>query len=153
MAIEDIKDLAESIQGIVSMRPNEAQTNQWLVEPFIEALGYKISDPTQVERESTADYGARQSYKVDYLIKSEGVPVMIIECKKASEDLNTHTGQLKGYFGATVAKIVDAGIKKACSAFSPTDLRINSSLTKANKTYWIRVLFGRSMFGLWTERP
>ena len=118
MAIEDIKELADRIPEILRLQPNEAQTNQWLVEPFIEALGYRISDPTQVERESTADYGPRQSYKVDYVIKSEGVPIIVIECKKASESLRgrngqlNHTGQLSGYFGATVRKIAEAGGKK-----------------------------------------
>lgn len=118
MAIEDIKELADRIPDILRLQPNEAQTNQWLVEPFIEALGYRISDPTQVERESTADYGPRQSYKVDYVIKSAGVPIIVIECKKASDSLKdrdgklNHTGQLSGYFGATVRKIAEAGGKK-----------------------------------------
>lgn len=112
MAIEDIKELADRIPDILRLQPNEAQTNQWLVEPFIEALGYRISDPTQVERESAAAFGDRQSYKVDYMIKSEGVPIVVIECKKTSERLNVHTGQLKGYFNATASKIAETGDKK-----------------------------------------
>ena len=112
MPVEDLRELAERIPDILNMKPNEAQTNQWLVEPFIEALGYRISDPFQVERESVADYGGRQSYKVDYAIKSEGVAIIVIESKKASENLGGHLGQLKGYFGATAAKIAETGDKK-----------------------------------------
>ena len=112
MAIEDIKGMAERIPEILSRQPNEAQTNQWLVEPFVEALGYRISDPTQVEREATADFGGRQSYKVDYIIKSEGVPIVVIECKRASESLGNHFDQLKGYFSATAAEIAKTGVKK-----------------------------------------
>ena len=109
---DDIKTLSERIPELLNMRLNEAQTNQYLVEPFIEALGYRLSDHTQVERESTADFGKRQSYKVDYAIKSEGVPIIVIECKKVSETLGGHFDQLKGYFSATVAELAKAGPRK-----------------------------------------
>ena len=47
MALEDdLKAIADRIPELRNRQPNEAQTNQYLVEPFIEALGYRISDPT-----------------------------------------------------------------------------------------------------------
>ena len=47
MALEDeIKAIIELIPDLRARKLNEAQTNQHLVEPFIEALGYRISDPT-----------------------------------------------------------------------------------------------------------
>ena len=77
-----------------------------LVLPFIQALGYDVFDHSQVVPEFTADFGTRQGEKVDYAIMHGGEPAIIIECKKADDELRVErVSQLSRYFGTTSAHI------------------------------------------------
>ena len=85
---------------------NEAQTRTYLIEPFLEILGYnRLKDLTT---EFSADFGDRAVNKVDYAVflKSR-TPIMVIECKKFGKKLNDKdAGQLNNYFvNTTSAKI------------------------------------------------
>lgn len=107
MAIEDdIKAVADKISGRKDMLTTEEATKQFLVLPFLQALGYDVFDPAEVMPEFTADVGTKQGEKVDYAIISDNVPVMMIECKKASDNLSSRNrlSQLYRYFG-TNAKV------------------------------------------------
>lgn len=87
----------------------EEATKHALVMPFLQALQYDVFNPLEVVPEYTADYGLRQGEKVDYAIirdDGSGDPVMLVECKKASDPLDVATaGQLSRYFQQTPAKV------------------------------------------------
>jgi hypothetical protein len=64
-------------------------------------LGYDAFNPTEVVPEFTADIGLKKGEKVDYAIFQDGVPILIIECKKWRENLSVHNSQLFRYFHVT----------------------------------------------------
>lgn len=61
-------------------------------------------EPQEFVPEFTADVGIKKGEKVDYAITKEGVPVILVECKSISENLDRHDSQLFRYFGTTSAK-------------------------------------------------
>ena len=97
---DDIRAIAGRIPSLKERLNTEEATKQSLVLPFLQALGYNVFDPTEVMPEYTADIGTKQGEKVDYAIMSDDVPVMIIECKKASDKLSStnQVSQLYRYF-------------------------------------------------------
>lgn len=104
--IEEIRNLSTKIEKHKDVIQNEEMTKTAFVMPFINLLGYDVSDPTEVVPEFTADFGARQGEKVDYAIFKDGEVIMIVECKKFGTDLpDTHTAQLYRYFSVTHARI------------------------------------------------
>ena len=56
--------------------------------------------------EFVADVGLKKGEKVDYAIKLDNEPVILVECKSISEKLEKHDSQLYRYFGTTTAKFV-----------------------------------------------
>lgn len=50
--VDEVKALAAKIPGLLEHIKTEAATRTALVEPFIRALGYDTSDPTEVVHES-----------------------------------------------------------------------------------------------------
>ena len=71
--------------------------------PFLQALGYNPFDPTEVVPEFTADYGTKKGEKVDYALLKDGQPIILIECKVASANLDDQhkEAQLARYFSFT----------------------------------------------------
>lgn len=98
-----IQELAGKIPGVKEMLVSEEATKQALVVPFIKALGYDVYDPREVLPEYRADFGTKQGEKVDYVIFQDGVPVILIECKKSSDRLTDPNvvSQLFRYFVST----------------------------------------------------
>lgn len=92
---------AESLQGTVQ---TEEATKTALIMPFFSMLGYDVFNPQEFTPEFTADVGIKKGEKVDYAIVKDGEPVILIECKAASEKLERHDSQLFRYFGTTPAK-------------------------------------------------
>lgn len=77
---------------------NEASTRNYLIDPFIRALGYEPNEPHDVEPEFTADFVANNR-KVDYALKKQGRPIIFVEFKPATTKLSyEHTKQLQLYF-------------------------------------------------------
>ena len=97
---EDIRAIAERAPSLREILTTEEATKQSLVLPFLQALGYNVFDPAEVHPEYTADLGTKQGEKVDYAIISDDIPVMLIECKKASDKLVSaeRVSQLYRYF-------------------------------------------------------
>lgn len=79
---------------------SEAATNASLVQPFLTALGYDVTNPDEVQPEHHADFSDKYQNKVDYAILHNGVPVIAIESKKVGSVLKDDRGQLKSYFNA-----------------------------------------------------
>ena len=69
------------------------------IQPFIRALGYDTQNLAEVQPEYTADPSSTGGNRVDYVIKREGKPIILIEVKSAGTELNTHHWkQLHNYF-------------------------------------------------------
>ena len=96
-----LKALSEKIGKLKDKIDTEESTKHAFVLPFINALGYDTFDPTEVVPEFTADIGLKKGEKVDYAIFQNGQPIVIIECKNWSENLDAHNSQLFRYFHAS----------------------------------------------------
>lgn len=75
--------------------------------PFIHhVLGYDVFNPTEVIPEYICDIGTKKGEKIDYAILKSGQIQMLIECKKAGEQLSiNHASQLFRYFHVTNARV------------------------------------------------
>ena len=106
-------DLIDSLREISNQAPRQLEyikteeaTKNAFVMPFIQALGYNVFNPMEVVPEFTADIGTKKNEKVDYAIMQGGKPIILIEAKSASADLNEeHASQLFRYFSVTEARI------------------------------------------------
>lgn len=107
MEISKIVELGARIAQAKEQQFNEAMTKQFLILPFLAALGYDIFNPSEVVAELTADVGTKKGEKVDYAIMRDGFPVILIECKPMGSTLDPgKCNQLHRYFTThTSAKI------------------------------------------------
>ena len=107
MSFEDkIRSIANKASDTAQKLETEEATKNALVMPFIAALGYDVFDPDEVVPEYTADVGTKKGEKVDYAIKRGGEVIMLIEAKRAGENLGAvHASQLYRYFSVTHARI------------------------------------------------
>ena len=120
MALEDeIKALAERIPGLRPMLDDEAKTKQFLILPLIRALGYDDANPAEVVPEFVVDYDTSASWKIDYALMSNREPLVVIECKRLSNQLEENeVNQLGRYFpnarraGAQIAILTNGVIYK-----------------------------------------
>jgi hypothetical protein len=97
--VEKLQKLSNDLSRKRRFAKKEATTRSYLVDPFIEALGYTVNDPEDVEQEFTADIG-KQSEQVDYAIKRDRKPIIFIEVKQANISLSdNHAAQLRRYYG------------------------------------------------------
>lgn len=78
----------------------EAATQQYLIIPFIQLLGYDPLDPDEVIPEAHASFSEKFRNRVDYAICMDGAPVIAFECKKVGTLNDANRGELKGYFNA-----------------------------------------------------
>ena len=78
----------------------EAATQQYLILPFVQLLGYDPLDPDEVIPEAHASFSDKFKNRVDFAICQAGQPVIAIECKKVGTLVEANRGELKGYFNA-----------------------------------------------------
>jgi predicted type IV restriction endonuclease len=108
MSFQDqIRALADRAPGIIDDILTEEATKNFLIMPFIQALGYSVFDPKEFIPEFDATVGASTKYKLDYAILKEGKPIILIECKSVKDPLKGDDGwrQLFHYFAATEARV------------------------------------------------
>lgn len=101
---EKIKQLSEKITNLKEDKLNEEATKHSFVMPFIQALGYDVFDPNVVKPEFTADIGKKKNEKIDYAIMQNDIPLILIEAKACSENLDNHATQLERYYTVTDSK-------------------------------------------------
>ena len=101
---ESLKQFSERVQRLKDTIKTEEATKMSLVVPMFQILGYDIFNPMEFCPEYTADVGIKKGEKVDYAILEEGNPIILIECKSCSEQLDKHSSQLFRYFGTSTAK-------------------------------------------------
>ena len=105
--IEELNKLSSRIPDYKDRVKGEQATIDAFVKPFIRALGYDDTNPTEVVPQLIADIGTKQGEKVDLAILKDDKTIMLIECKDWSSDLpKEDVSQLFRYFTAvTEARI------------------------------------------------
>lgn len=101
---EKVKSFGSRIKSLKDTIQTEEATKTSLVMPFFQALGYDVFNPQEFTPEFIADVGIKKGEKVDYAIKIDDEPVILIECKSVNENLEKHDSQLFRYFGTSAAK-------------------------------------------------
>jgi predicted type IV restriction endonuclease len=101
---DSILQFAARVDKLCPQIQTEEATKNALIMPFIQLLGYDVFNPFEVSPEFIADIGIKKGEKVDYAILSESKPILLIECKHYTQDLNPHNSQLFRYFHTTEAK-------------------------------------------------
>lgn len=102
--IDQVKQFSKRVDSLKDAVATEEATKTSLIMPFFALLGYDVFNPQEFVPEYTADVGIKKGEKVDYAIIMNDVPVILVECKAASEKLEKHDSQLFRYFGTTSAK-------------------------------------------------
>lgn len=99
-----LEQLHQRVDALKSQINTEEATKNAFVMPFIQILGYDIFNPTEVIPEFICDIGTKKGEKVDYVIKRDGEPILIIECKHWKETVDAHNSQLHRYFHVSKAR-------------------------------------------------
>ncbi len=120
-----VKELSKRIESLRSSVQTEEATKHSFVMPFIALLGYDVFNPNLVVPEFTADIGKKKGEKIDYAIVKNGEPIILIEVKTHTENLDNHDKQLERYYTVTDSRfgILTNGI----------EYRFYSDLEKPNK--------------------
>lgn len=101
---DQVKQLSDRVAKMKEKILTEEATKNAFIMPFMNCLGYDVFNPLEVVPEFIADIGIKKGEKVDYAIMKDGNPVILVECKHWSADLDPHNSQLFRYFHTTPAK-------------------------------------------------
>lgn len=100
-----LESLADKVRKHSEVLQTEEAAKFALVNPLIQALGYDLSNPSEVVPEFTCDFGGKKGEKVDYALKIGDSIAILIECKPSTAELSLkHASQLCRYFSASDAK-------------------------------------------------
>lgn len=103
---EEIQKLSVQVRERKEFITNEEMTKQSLIIPFVQILGFDVFNPLEVRPEYIADFGKKKGEKVDYAIFKDNQPIIFVEAKAVSENLQNHDAQLARYFNsATEVKL------------------------------------------------
>jgi predicted type IV restriction endonuclease len=101
---DQVKQLSDRVAKMKDKILTEEATKNAFIMPFIQCLGYDVFNPMEVVPEFVADIGIKKGEKVDYAILKDNNPIILIECKHWSENLDPHNSQLFRYFHTTCAR-------------------------------------------------
>ena len=99
-----LEQLHQRVDSLKEQINTEEATKNAFVMPFIQILGYDIFNPTEVIPEFICDIGTKKGEKVDYVIKKDDQPILIIECKHWKENADAHNSQLHRYYHVSKAR-------------------------------------------------
>lgn len=99
-----LEQLHQRVIGLKDQINTEEATKNAFVLPFIQILGYDIFNPTEVIPEFISDIGTKKGEKVDYVIRQNNEPILIIECKHWKESADAHNSQLHRYYHVSKAR-------------------------------------------------
>ncbi len=102
--IDQLKQFAKRVDSLKDSIQTEEATKTAIIMPFFSMLGYDVFNPQEFIPEFTADVGIKKGEKIDYAIVMNNQPVILIECKCITENLERHSSQLFRYFGTSEAK-------------------------------------------------
>lgn len=104
-----LKSHVDHVKNMGGYCTTEETTKQALIVPFLDILGFSAYDPRKVKAEYTADFpGVKVNERVDYALFCQDVPVMFIEAKSFTEDIDNHCPQLSRYFNSTPEVTISA---------------------------------------------
>lgn len=104
--VEHLQSLSARIPKLRQHLTSEEAAKTALVLPFIRALGYDFTDPTEVVPEYHADVPGIKSERADYAILQDGQPIILFECKPIGASLgDPQHSQLFRYFTAKRVRI------------------------------------------------
>ena len=95
--VEKLRRLSQIVEDRKEFATNEANTASFLIEPFLRELGFDPNNPYDVDREHIADVGSKLN-RADYLLKQNGIGIILVEMKQAGTNLSKWVAQLDGYF-------------------------------------------------------
>ena len=101
----DLEALIPGLTGNEKLGQSEAATRLWALDPVLEALGWRLRDPDQVEPEYSVRGGS-----VDYCLRGNRRNLVLIEAKRAGTDLTGHQEQILRYAfneGTPLAALTD----------------------------------------------
>lgn len=99
-----LEQLVSRFEQLKDQITTEEATKNAFIMPFIQILGYDIFNPIEVIPEHVCDIGTKKGEKVDYVIKRDDEPILIIECKHWKENVDAHNSQLHRYFHVSKAR-------------------------------------------------
>lgn len=102
--IDQLKQFSKRVESLKASLQTEEATKTAIIMPFFAMLGYDVFNPQEFVPEFTADVGIKKGEKVDYAIMKDDQPVILVECKSITENLDRHDSQLFRYFGTSTAK-------------------------------------------------
>ena len=93
--IQKIEEIRGKLEGFRRHSLNETSTRTKVINPLLEALGWDVGDPDEVEEE----YSTFDGKLVDYALKLNRKPVLLVEAKAINDNLsdNKAIGQVVGY--------------------------------------------------------
>ena len=101
---DKIKAYVNKISELKENILTEEATKTSLIMPFFAMLGYDVFNPVEFVPEFVADVGIKKHEKVDYAIRLNGEPIILIEAKSINEKLEKHDSQLFRYFATSKVK-------------------------------------------------
>ena len=99
-----LEQLHQRVDSLKDQINTEEATKNAFVMPFIQILGYDIFNPTEVIPEHICDIGTKKGEKIDYVIKKDNEPILIIECKHWNQSPDAHNSQLHRYYHVSKAR-------------------------------------------------
>lgn len=97
--------LIRRIPDLLPQLQTEEATKHTLVMPLLQALGYDVFNPAEIQPEYVADVGTKKGEKVDYAILQDEKPIILIECKHHDAPIDTQEmSQLYRYFSVVDAR-------------------------------------------------
>lgn len=86
--LEDIASLKSIAEDQLRLLDTTEKTKNALLLPFFRALGYDPFDTREVEPGCTVDPNGNGQANVDYAIKKEEAPILLVQCTEAGTDLD-----------------------------------------------------------------
>lgn len=119
---QKVKDLAQRSRHAAEHALTEEGTKTAVLLPLIQTLGFDVFNLNEVTPEFIADVGTKKGEKIDFALKIDGKPAILVEAKPISQPLGTaQYSQLFRYFSVTDARLAILTNGREIWFFSDTD--------------------------------
>jgi predicted type IV restriction endonuclease len=103
---EQVKELAQRSKHASELALTEEATKTAVILPFIRALGFDVFNLNEVTPEFISDVGTKKGEKIDFALKIDGKPAILVEAKPISMSLGSaQYSQLYRYFGVAAVRL------------------------------------------------
>lgn len=82
--LQTVQTIRVKVDGLRKQSLKETQTRTIIINPFLEALGWDVRDPDEVQEE----YPTVDGKSVDYALQINGKPILFVEAKALDDPLN-----------------------------------------------------------------